>query len=750
MSSAEAVLTRPLETQIINGKWVLGESFISKYRGKQPDWGFDGLGWVVYVRTYAREKANGFLEEMYETAERVTLGNYNLPLVDGKIDPTATKEEVELFYDSFFNLALTPPGRGWWMSGTDYASTCGDALNNCWYVDVKPMPRRNGELPKASTPFVFTFDQAMKGGGVGAGVYKSNIEQFSTTGNAVNLVFVVGKNHGDLRELKEAGFKYITPEKYKNLKHKKKGSHTGYVNVEDSKEGFSDDALANVVDAHFDGRTTLYVDLSKVRPRGAKIKRFGGVASGIVPLIKGLLHINKVLNRSAFEGRRMSTVEAADLIQIIGTVVVSGNVRRTALIIMGDQDDLAFIESKDYSKMGLEPSQWRWASNNSIIIDTKTPRERLVEAAGAIYFNGEPGIVNLELSRNYGRLIDGLQPGIDPEVNGTNPCGEVSLSSGEPCNLFEINLLKCRQMGISWETAAKLAARYTYRVTFMPYEWDMSREKVWKNRRLGVGITAVSDYVLTYYDGDFRDKGFLADLNELYLHVNATNHKHAFDLGTEVSIKKTTIKPSGSQSKVMGVSAGQHDHWSPYFIQRMRIAANAPVMQLVYNAGYPVEPVITGRQNDGSPVYDYNTVVVEFPVKAPTADHPKFRSSKDVSLLDQAERQAILQTYWSDNAVSATLTFHKASEENGKTDQDVVDEITEVLTKYQEVFKSTSLLPHAVGTYDQMPWEEITKEEYERRVSLLNGRPWDYMGEGIRGVLDDIEQDCIGGACPTR
>lgn len=755
---------KPRVTQIINGKWVLGEDFLNQYRGKQPEWGFDGLGWVVYVRTYAREleDGSGLLEQIWETAERITLGNFNLIITEGKykgqIDPTITQEEIEDFYHGLFNLACTPPGRGWWMSGTEYALECGDALNNCWYTDVVPQERVTGGEILCSTPFVFTFDQAMKGGGVGAGIYKENIDKFPVTNNTVGIQYIVDDDHPAIPEMEKEGVPYVTTSTFKDWVF---GTHDQYFKIPDSREGW-DETLALVIDSHFNKKVKkgknliLFIDISGVRVRGIKIKRFGGTASGAVPLCKGLMHINNIFNQSAEEKRRITTVEAGDCIQIIGTVVVAGNVRRTALILMGDEDDVAFIESKDYSKMGLVPSQWRWASNNSIVITCSTPRERLKDSANSIYFNGEPGIVNMEISQNYGRIIDGFRALVDGNARGTNPCGEVTLADKEPCNLFEINMLKCKQMGISWAKAAYLAARYTYRITFMPYEWDKSREIVYENRRLGVAITGVSDYCLTYYDGDFRNPEFIKELDTLYNYVNAFNSQHAVALGTKPSLKKTTVKPSGSQSKVMGVSAGQHDHWSPYFIQRMRIASDAPVMDLIYASGYPVEPVIKGRTEEGAPLYDNHTVVVEFPVKAPTADHPNFKSSKDVPLMEQAERQAILQTYWSDNAVSATLTFHRAVEvdgvwENGITHEDVIEEITQVLEKYQGVFKSTSLLPHETGTYDQMPWEEITKEEYELRLSKLKGRPWDFISSaGLKARIEEADQDCAGGACPVR
>lgn len=753
----ESVLTfRPQETSIVDGKWYLGEDFISQFRGKQPKWGFDGFGWVVYIRTYSREKADGTLESWWETTERVTMGNYNTMLTagdfKGELDPTITKEELERFYFLFFNLAFTPPGRSLWMSGTEYSESNGDAMNNCWYVDIMPQARRSGDLIRPSTPFVFVMDQAMKGGGVGAGVYKENVAQFPVTNNEVEITFILDSFHGDAGEMEQGDFEYITSTGFVYHEDRDKGK---YISVDDSREGWTDNVLAEIIDAHYKpfSEKRLFIDLNNVRSRGEKIVRFGGTASGIVPLVSGVLKINRILNRTAAENRKITDVEAGDLVQIIGTIVVAGNVRRTAIILMGSKDSQDFINSKDYSKMGFEPSQWRWASNNSIVIDTKTTREEIYEAGAAIFYNGEPGIVNMELSRNYGRIVDGEVIGIDGRANGTNPCGEITLENMEPCNLFEINMVRCMELGgesVLLE-AAYLATRYTYRVTFRPYDWEQSRNVIEANRRLGVGITAYSDYTLIYHDGDYEATAPV--LNRLYLEVDSTNFYHAKSLGTNPSIKKTTVKPSGSVSKLMGTSAGQHDHWDEHIIQRIRISSDAPIMDLIYQCGYPVEPNISGRDEDGNPIYDYKTLVVEFPIKAPTAGHPNFKPASEVPLMDQAARQAVLQTYWADNAVSATLTFHKPGPDNNLTEEEVINDITNVLDTYKTVFKSTSLLPHATGTYDQMPWETITEEEYNKRMSRLKGRPWDFMTNGLQASEEedlDSSLECIGNNCPIK
>lgn len=400
--------------------------------------------------------------------------------------------------------------------------------------------------------------------------------------------------------------------------------------------------------------------------------------------------------------------------------------------------------------------------------------------------------MNVELSRNYGRIIDGFQKDIDGEVEVFNPCGEITLPFASPCNLFEINLPRIHELiekKIEPETLYKdvieMATRYAYRITFRHYEWEATRDVVYRHRRLGVGITGITDWVLMAFgeraitgfseNGDpIFNKNVSEKLNELYGYVKSANERHAKQLKAKPSIKVTTIKPSGTVSLLMGVSPGQHFHWSAYMIRRVRMSATAPLIPLLLDAGYKVEPAIQGYDKNGMAVYNYNTLVVEFPVKAPTAEHEKFQSAKDVSLREQAAIQALLASYWSDNAVSATLSFHKPqpkpvyfadgeilkdkfgnpllqidSREEGR----VIEEITDILDRYKTVIKSTSLLPHAVGTYPQMPYEEITKEKYEKMVSRIKANIVDLVkGDIVAEDADttDDSTECIGNHCPIK
>jgi ribonucleoside-triphosphate reductase (thioredoxin) len=769
----------------------LSESFLGQYRNKQPKWGFGGLGYIVYLRTYSRKKADGTLERWDETVQRITEGNFRIEakhlaeigkLTEAKVAELTT--EMERFYHLVFNLVMTPPGRGLWMSGTEYAEKVGDAENNCWGVSMRPQPYFSGEDKRVSFAPVFTFDQAMKGGGVGINIQRKYVNQIPKVENNVRVIFTCDKDHADYgNELKDLG---VDPLHYAyswDLPAKS-------IPVKDSREGWAE-ALGEVIDAHYNGNKTIFFDISDIRPRGTDIKGFGGVASGPAPLVTMLTKVNETLNRRVND--YVTPTEWGDVVQLIGTCVVAGNVRRTALILIGDQNDKEYIESKNYSlPQNLEASQWRWASNNSVDIGVNTDRETLRNLSVNIYYNGEPGYVNVELSRNFGRIIDGFQKDIDGEVEIFNPCGEITLPNASPCNLFEINLPRVHDLiakGVEgehlYEEVTYLAARYAYRITFRHYEWEATRDVVYRHRRLGVGITGITDWVLMKFGKKailgFNDEGnaifndeVTQALDKLYGFVKQANVAQAVDLDANPSIKVTTVKPSGTVSLLMGCSPGQHYHWAPYMIRRVRMAASAPLIPILEQCGYHIEPAVKGFNTDGTYQYDTTTLVVEFPVKAPTADHENFQSAGDVPLREQAALQALLATYWSDNAVSATLSFKKAQAKPvyfadgsmlldkfgqpelkiDKREEDaVIEEITDILDRYKGVIKSTSLLPHATDTYPQMPYEEITKERFEEMNAKVTAKPWELIDGAVKAEEEEVEDmvgECSAGHCPIK
>ncbi|MBL3531508.1 ribonucleoside-triphosphate reductase, adenosylcobalamin-dependent [Companilactobacillus zhachilii] len=744
---------------VIN-KVILSDEFVNEVKKTiKPHWG--ELGWVTYKRTYARYIDElGRTENWSETVKRVVEGNINLDprlkndnLTDEQY--AGLVKEAQNLYKLVYGLAATPSGRNLWISGTEYQHRNGDALNNCWFVAIRPQKYGDSHIVPSylqkdqlavSMPFSFMFDQLMKGGGVGFSVVPSNMKLMPVVDNKVDLTVIIGKESASYKDAIAAGA--VDREDWL-AKHDI--SDTRHYELPDTREGWVI-GNANMIDAHFndtnDGFKDVVLDITDIRAKGEKIKGFGGTASGPVPLVEMFFDINEVLNNSV--GRKLTSVDCTDMGNLIGKTVVAGNVRRSAELALGGATDDDFITMKQDQK---KLYHHRWASNNSVAVDSEF--KRYAPIADSITHNGEPGIVNLELSRNYGRVIDGYQPGVDDGVEGTNPCGEISLSNGEPCNLFEVFPLIATEQGWSLEEAFALAARYTKRVTFSNYDWEVSRNVIQKNRRIGVSMSGIQDWILTTFGNrvvtgfeaatdsesgetiqkPIYDQRVVDKFDDLYHTVVEADKEYSKALGCKPSIKHTTVKPSGTVAKLAGVSEGMHFHYAGYLIQRIRFQDTDPLLPALKACGYKIEP----------DVYTKHTMCVEFPVKAANADDPNFASAGSVSIAEQFATQAFLQTYWSDNAVSCTITFQPKE----------ADQIASLMYQYRHVTKSTSLLPYSGADFKQAPKEPIDKKVYQERESEVS--------EDVAAVFakqndnhdkKDIElvdqSDCESGACPIR
>jgi ribonucleoside-triphosphate reductase (thioredoxin) len=733
---------------------ILPQSFIEEVtKSIQPHWG--ALGWVTYKRTYARwiEQENRS-EEWHETVKRVVEGNINL-------DPRLKQEKVPFYvvdelvheakqlYKLLYGLAGAASGRNLWISGTDFQKRNGDALNNCWFISIRPQAYGDSHIVPfylndkneitVSMPFSFLFDQLMKGGGVGFSVVEENMKKMPKVDRKVELVIVVGKENGDYDQIIAAGAmdknEVVSTEKDIVFK------------TPDDREGW---VLSNalVIDSHFTQTIRqdverIIIEVTDVREQGKRIKGFGGVASGAIPLVELLIKVNGILNKAV--GRRLTSVESTDICNLIGKTVVAGNVRRSAEIALGSPTDSAYITMKQDQEALISH---RWASNNSVIVDRSFTDYD--EIAASIIVNGEPGIVNMELSKHFGRIVDGFQENIDEDAEGTNPCGEITLANGEPCNLFEIFPLIAEEQGWDLSEAFGLAARYAKRVTFSNYEWEVSRKIIAKNRRIGVSMSGIQDWVLKNFGGrlvvgwngtePIYNEAAIEAVDGLYKAVVAADLAYSERLGCNPSNKRTTVKPSGTVSKLAGVSEGVHYHYDKYLIQRIRFQANDPILPAIEMAGYHIE----------DDVYSANTKVVEFLVKAASANEEGFVSAGEVSIEEQFAVQAFMQKYWADNSVSCTITFHKHEH----------DKIALLFVQYKDVTKSTSLLPFSGHGYQQAPKEPISKEVYDERIKAIKGNVQEIY-ELIKKIQEmnvasekDLElvdqQDCAGGACPIK
>ena len=394
-------------------------------------------------------------------------------------------------------------------------------------------------------------------------------------------------------------------------------------------------------------------------------------------------------------------------------------VHNSAQIAVGDADDMHFLQAKRWD-LATIPS-WRAMSNNTIA--TKDIRKTLDEfwlpympdeSGKAI---GEPyGLFNLETSRKFGRLGEKRS---DRKVEGTNPCAEIALENGEPCNLFEMIMANIRSLAQATEIA-RLFFKYAKLICCLKYHWAKAQEVVARNMRTGGSITSVLQMSEEKWDW----------LDPMYKAIQYEDEALNAAYRIPRSKKTTTVKPSGTLSLLPGVTSGGHPAYARYYIRRIRMATDDPLVQACKEAGYPVE---VQMNLDGTK--DHNTMIVSFPCQSPETA----TLADDMTAVDQLEVLKRLQTLWSDNSVSVTI-YYKAEE---------LTEIKEWLKEnYRDSIKTVSFQLREDHGFPQAPLEAISKERYEEMVA--NARPitnmdlYEYKDDGLNG-------SCEGkSSCPAK
>lgn len=655
---------------------IISEKFANKYSNKQPNWGFNGLGYIVYKRTYSRLKNNGKTEEWHETIRRCINGAQ-------KIGANYTQEEAEQLFDLIFNLKCNYAGRMLWQLGTPTVDRFGaNSLLNCWNVSMNSI-----------RSFLFLFENLMLGGGVGFSIRREDIHELPRVKKDVNIVH---------KNTKDADF--IVPD-----------SREGWIRL-----------LERVLEAFFVKGKSFNYSTILLRGAGERINGFGGIASGPQILIDGIEKINKIFQER--EGKKLRSIDVLDICNIIGGIVVSGNVRRSAQIAIGDPDDYLFLRAKNWS-LGNIPN-WRAMSNNTIYADDFSHISNEIWNNGYMldsetgFAKGEPyGFFNLPLSQKYGRLKDGpmkdnnLYPTDEDNVVGTNPCGEISLASYECCNLSELYL-----NNITSKEELILCAKLLYKtqkaIAALPFIHEETNKIVHKNMRLGLGVTGICQSL---------DK--IDWLDACYKELRKFDKEWSKERGWNRSIKLTTIKPSGTLSLLGGSTPGVHPAYSKYYIRRVRMASNDPLVPYCRDLGYNVEYIINF---DGSENHD--TVVVEFPCETPEGA----LFADDMGVIKQLEMVKKLQEVWSDNAVSVTAYY---------SEEELSDLKKWLSENYENGIKSVSFLLRQKHGFKQAPYEEISKEVYENKKSKV--KPIININHNIGNeALEGIE--CEGGACPIK
>ena len=659
----------------------LTEEFVNGYRGKPVPWGYkdaagNSVGEIIFLRTYSRLKEDGTKETWVDVCERVINGMYSIQKDHAKAqrlpwsDIKAATSAKEAF-QRLFELKWTPPGRGLWVMGTDIVNVQRNsaALQNCSFVSTGSMTKND-----PAKPFAFLMEASMLGVGVG----------FDDKGADKDFT-IYEPQKGD---------EYVIP---------------------DTREGWVESTSA-LINAYLrpDSKAPVF-RYEEIRPAGTPIKTFGGTAAGADPLIKLHNYVSKIFDGRA--GQKLTRRDIADLGNLIGVCVVSGNVRRSAELLIGRIDDQDFLNLKNAEvfpeRNSYDPAApgWGWMSNNSIEASVGTDLSPIIDG---IARNGEPGVVWMDVTRKYGRLID-PENNKDWRAAGYNPCAEQSLESYECCTLVETYLNRHETLE-DYKRTLKFAYLYAKTVTLLPTHWEDTIAIMQRNRRIGTSMSGVANFA------DNRGLPVLRTwMDEGYKVIQAYDKGYSEWLGIRESIKTTTVKPSGTVSILAGESPGVH--WTPggkHFLRTIRFSNGDAMLPLFKMANYRIEPAAESPDT---------TSVVYFPIQSNA-----IRSERDVSIYEKMALAATAQRYWSDNSVSVTISFDPETEASA---------IGTSLHMYDGQLKTVSFLPMMKGAYQQMPYTQSTEAEYEEgRMTLF---PIDFSG-----IYQGLGTDAIGEAyCTT-
>jgi hypothetical protein len=432
-------------------------------------------------------------------------------------------------------------------------------------------------------------------------------------------------------------------------------------------------------------------------------------------------------------------------------------VRRSALIALGNPNDLDYVTLKNWDKnpvgMGMQaPPEletvnkqdydaynsfetswddksliakkyasetwswkfggWLWASNNSLYAKAGMDYTPYVDS---IAQNGEPGFFWLDNSRSYGRLKDGIKND-DTSVKGLNPCGEIQLSSYETCNLNE-NYPANHQDYWDLQRTLKFSYLYSKAVTLLATNWQETNAAISRNRRIGCSMSGIQEAFIK-----FGRKEFLSWADQAYDYLTYIDKKYSDWLGVPRSIRKTTVKPSGTVSLLAGALPGIHHTESSSYYRTVRLAANSPITDILRKANYRIEPAATDPTR---------TLVVYFPVLVDESLPKK----SDVSIWQQFKDVSDFQKVWSDNAVSVTVTFTKNE----------VNQIAACLSAFDSELKSVSLLPYFEHGYVQAPYIAAPRDEVQAYADSLS--PLDFSILTTEGENAESNKFCSNDGC---
>nr|WP_283092155.1 ribonucleoside-triphosphate reductase, adenosylcobalamin-dependent [Brevibacillus sp. NL20B1] len=760
---------------------LLTDEFIAKYPDAPAH--MNELATFVFYRTYSRWLPDkGRRETWKETCRRAV--EYNVGLAAKHYEKIGyavpwdeLRAEAEALFDNMFNLRQFLSGRTLWVGGAEggVADKYPLANFNCSFINIRSWSDL-GDL----------FYLLLVGTGVGFKCTRemaANLAPIRTNVTLINAPYEPVPVHQRLERTR------ITE------------LDNGYakIYVGDSKEGWVEALryyFAILTEPRYGHVHTVKISYNSVRPKGERLKTFGGTASGHEPLAEMFAGIDRVLKNQidptleplevvqTFDYERMEPtskgyrqvrpIHVLDIGNLIGANVVVGGVRRTAEIFLFDADDYECLLAKygingiwteeqlaQHRKVramlearGICP-QWmyeidkigdgrfgldhRRMSNNSIAFETKPSREFLNLVFEIMQLEGEPGVVNLEEARRR-----------RPNAEGLNPCAEILLDSYGVCNLTTVNLMQFvreREDGAKYLDipalldAQRRSARAGLRMTLVTLElphWDAVQQR---DRLLGTSLTGVKDALAAVGYSEMQERDLIELLGAV---ARQEADKYAKELRVSAPLLVTTVKPEGTLSQVAGgVSSGLHWSHSPYYIRRIRINAADPLARAVIDLGWPVHPEVgTPGETHEERMANARTLVIDFPVASGAT-----RTKDDVSAAEQFETYFRFQRYYTEHNSSNTITVRPHE----------WPEVERIVYENWDDFVGVSFLALDGGTYQLAPYEAITREQYEELKARM--KPFD------PAVLQRYETDlatyekaqeevsamtCEGGACTIR
>lgn len=659
----------------------LSDKFLNKYKKiKSP---MTDLGSFVYYRTYSRFiESEQRREYWWETVKRVV--EYNCNLVEG-----VSNEEAEKLFDNIFSLRQFPSGRSLWVGGTESSRKFPMSNFNCSFTTIESID-----------DICDVFYLMLLGTGVGFRIFPEDVDKLPQINKYISI------EHLPYNELKNKATVTI-PIYYKD---------SCEIFIGDSKEGWVEALrlfLNIITDTSELTPYTIKINYNSIRKKGEILKTFGGTASGYESM---KIMFDRIFEISQNTGDKFSTIDCLDICNLVGNNVLTGGVRRVAGIGLFDVDDVKVRHAKNnIYDIGNEHLLHRANSNNSIIFTKKPSKEKLREIFESIKVSGEPAFVNGETAlRRF------------PEFKGVNPCVEILLPNKGLCNLTTINMMSVLNKKneidfVRLEELCRLGSRVSYRMACVKLElknWDKVQKE---HMLLGCSLTGWQDFVNATNINDRVKKEIL---NKMKKWIKNEAKIYSQELGFNEPNMTTCLKPEGTLSLLPTVSAGLHFSHSPYYIRRVRVSANDPIVKVCEELNWTLH-------DEG------NNKVVDFPCKAPEG-----KTKYDISAVEQLEIYRMFMDEYVEMNASNTITVRNNEWDN------VVDWIY----SNWDNFVGVSFLSLDDTFYPLAPYEKISKEKYEELIKDRKSFDPELLNKYIKQESkdEDLGSDCAGGACPIR